>query len=107
MRRLLAILLATAWGLCLIAPATSLAANATIERHALCMPDGQGKHWAWWRIKREDWKHTQLPCKNDWAKGFMVIGPDGPMAVHKHRTFGNLPDPSAGLAGSPRAGVSV
>ena len=96
MRRLLAILVATAWGLCLIAPAHSLAANATIERHALCMPDGQGKHWAWWRIKREDWKHTQLPCKNDWAKGFMVIGPDGPMAVHKHRTFGNLPDPSAG-----------
>ncbi len=96
MRRLLAIALAAAWGLCLIAPAPTLAANATIERHALCMPDGQGKHWAWWRIKQENWKHTNLPCKKDWAKGFMVIGPDGPMAVHKHRTFGNLPDPSAG-----------
>ena len=96
MRRLLAIALATAWGLCLIAPAPSVAANATLERHALCTPDGQGKHWAWWRIKHEDWKQTNLPCKKDWAKGFMVIGPDGPMAVHKHRTFGNLPDPSAG-----------
>jgi len=101
MRRLLAIMVATALGLCLIAPAPSLAANATIERHALCMPDGQGKHWAWWRIKRQDWKRTNLPCKNDWAKGFMVIGPDGPIAVHKHRTFGNLPDPSAG-AGAVR-----
>jgi len=98
MRRLLAILVATAWGLCPIAPPLSLAANATIERHALCMPDGQGNHWAWWRIKQENWKHTDLPCKKDWQKGFMVIGPDGPIAVHKERTFGDLPDPNAGAA---------
>jgi len=68
------------------------------------MPDHSGKHWAWWRIKQQDWKHTDLPCKKDWLKGFMVIGPDGPIAVNKHRTFGNLPDPNAGAAGSPRAG---
>ena len=104
MRRLLAILLATAWGLCQIAPPPSLAATTTIERHAICMPDHSGKHWAWWRIKQQDWKHTDLPCKKDWLKGFMVIGPDGPIAVNKHRTFGNLPDPNAGAAGSPRAG---
>ena len=86
------------WGLCQIAPPPSFAATATIERHAICWPDHPGKHWAWWRIKQQDWKHTDLPCKKDWQKGFMVIGPAGPIDVHKHRTFGNLPDPNAGAA---------
>jgi hypothetical protein len=99
----LAVLTCAVWGLCLIAPSLSMAATATIERHALCMPDRLsvhdqvGKHWAWWQIKQQSWKHTDLRCKKDWAKGFMVIGPWGPIAVHKHRTFGNLPDPSAGV----------
>jgi hypothetical protein len=105
MRRKLAraVLTCEVWGLCLIAPSLSLSATATIERHAICMPDhlgmhGQGgKHWAWWQIKQHSWKQTDLPCKNDWAKGYMVIGPWGPIAVHKQRTFGNLPDPSAGV----------
>jgi hypothetical protein len=99
----LAVLTCVVWGLCQAAPQTSLGASATIERHALCMPDHggtpdqAGKHWAWWQVKRQSWKQTNLACKKDWAKGFMVIGPWGPIAVHKHRTFGNLPDPSAGV----------
>ena len=93
----LAVLPWAVWGLCQIAPPPSLAATATIERHAICMPDQSGKHWAWWRVKQQNWKHTDLLCKKDWRKGFMMIGPDGPIAVHKHRTFGNLPDPQAGL----------
>ena len=73
------------WGRRRITPSLSLAATATIERHALCMPDHVGmpdqvgKHWAWWQIKQQNWKPTGLSLfwTRIWAKGFTAIGPCG------------------------------